>query len=205
MDTAKAVLPQSNFRGDYVDPMWRFYHEVLGKPAPPMTATWWFGAPDSGKISRPRKGVVTLISVGSEWSSANQMRGYGRLGRRFGDQFELIIVNNTQGWVRDTAPVLPKDEAEYRYKELQRLFQLPGVMGVYETEYDWLKDGRRSDRSVPQLNIYQNLILVDKQGIVRYVFMPPPNPWPIKTRPDWQWEDAIAQKIAQLIAEENKS
>ncbi len=196
MDTAKAIIPEGDFRTRILEPALKAYAELLGTPAPPIDVQWWFGRAARTASSRPRKGVVTVVQFGL---SPGLPLAMSRWTQRFGDQIEFITLEYTQGWMRDTAPVLPKDEAENIYAEHQRRFQLPGLVGIYETEYDWLKDGRRVNRPfLPNVLRYSHLQIIDRKGIVRYVYVPGLNSERIG---DWTYEDLIARKIAQLIAE----
>jgi hypothetical protein len=196
MDTAKAVIPEGLYWSTEIEPEWRVYTELLGTPAPPIEVQWWFGHTTRAAASRPHRGVVTVVGFGT---SSERAQALSRWAQRFGDRIEFLTLEMTRGWMRDTAPVLPKDEAEYRYGEYQRQFQLPGLVGVYETEYDWLKDGRRSNRALPQnLERYGPLQIIDQNGIVRYVTVPM---WFQDKMLGWVSEDLIARKIAQLIAE----
>ena len=202
MDSAKASLQQMRYWSGSGEYMWKLYHEFLGAAAPTISATWWFGRQKDDHAPRPRKGVVTVVQNGSEWSKPQEMRAAARWAHRFGDKVELITLNNTNGWIRDTAPIVPKDEAEYRYGEMQRLFHLPGLMGIFETEYDWLRDGRRVNRPVTTLaQFYFALTIIDTKGTIRYIFLNQQLPSIGFGMGGWDWEELIARKIEQLIAE----
>ncbi len=157
------------------------YTNVIGQPAKSIQAKFWFRRQDT--LARPNAGTVTIIGYDPWGGCSGFCISLGdmikRLQQRFGARgLEIIIVKRTVGYVRDTAPIAPRIEADdYRSTILEK-YQFPGILAVMETPHRWNIEGRRFnelnqfERGYP----YAEFVVVDPQGRVRYI-SPQFEPW----------------------------
>lgn len=174
IDTAVVVVPPNSFGGRMVASIKRSY-EALGSPAPPIEAKYWFHRREPLSTPKPTPGVVTVLSAAThsceEWCEA-RFRAFRRWSVQFADRgFEPIQMTKTLGFYRDTAPVMPADEARYDSLYFYGVAGMPGALAVSETKYRFIPDGRRRNEPTPQETHYPNaeVIIVDRKGIIRYV------------------------------------
>jgi hypothetical protein len=117
-----------------------------GAPARPLVGEYWYGR-DNRTGQLPAPGRVSLIVFVDHRCGARCYPGYSmlkRLGRRFGDSLDVILVAQTFGYFRLRPPPTPAGEAEaMRHYFLEEL-QLPGVLNVAVTPFKQLPapDGR---------------------------------------------------------------
>ena len=117
-----------------------------GGPARPLVGEYWYGRGNrAGPLPAP--GRVSLVVFVDHRCGARCYPGYAmlkRLGRRFGDSLDVILVAQTFGYFRLRPPPSPAEEAEaMRHYFLEEL-QLPGVLNVAVTPFTQLPapDGR---------------------------------------------------------------
>jgi hypothetical protein len=116
----------------------------VGKPAPPITGTFWF--PPGRPHVQPTPGKVTLVmEVEKEGGLMSpRMAMLRRIYDRYHDRgLEIVLVLKTQGFSWSSPPQTPADEARavawYYYDYLK----LPFTVVVDETPFTTQPDGRR--------------------------------------------------------------
>jgi hypothetical protein len=103
-----------------------------------------------------------------------------RLYEKYHDAgFEIVFLDRTDGYFRDTAPLSPKAEAAAVASWLLDDERLPVVLGIEETPYHWLPDGRRANDPTPFTTTYAGIdgfllrryFLVDRAGRIVFGFV----------------------------------
>lgn len=191
LDTGNRVMPRAMER------MIRAY-AWIGRPATPIVPTFRFADSTASRDSLPASGRVTLIhsvrTIRRDWWWPSFGVTLQRYQTRFGAQrFAIVSLAQTRGFIADTAPVAPRDEAVYDSVAFLRTLRLPGTLAVYETAYSWAPDGRRRNEPIPALALYDDAwaVVVDTRGIVRYVGIT-----------DVPFEETLIERfIARLLAE----
>lgn len=155
----------------------------IGKPAPPITADYWFARADT-TAPRPTKGKMSLIVFLDQrclyvlggngcWSTYAPLR---RIAQRF-PQLEITLVAGTHGYLSAMAPPAPAEEAKALAHWWLDERHLPGVLAVTTTQFWRLPspDRRRIDRDRPnEVHYFGHMaqympgqaFLVDRSGIV---------------------------------------
>jgi hypothetical protein len=195
LDTARRVVPAQAQRPHAMIERAAGMYDMIDKPAPPITAKFWFNALEL-QVTRPAKGKVSIVSTAAHYCGSAcipRYLGLGRFASRFGDRgLEIINVTMTFGFYGDSAPKTPLEEAKYDSAYFLGKVKLPGLLAVHETEVSWLRDGRRRNHPSPQEDAYHNasFVIIDKRGIIRYLG-------------DWEsiLEEPVAKLIEKLLAE----
>ena len=185
---AEAIFPSRNIAN------FRKLYSTLGKVGAPIEAQFWYGAASSGP--KPARGRVTLLTTAAHGCRASCRERYKllrRYGMRFSGRMDIIHLTRTFGFFSDSAPVAPTDEARFDSAYFLGRQRLPGALAVYDSKFDWLRDGRRRNRPSPQDTNYPVavVVIIDKKGIVRYVS----DGW------DPILEEPLAKFIERVIAE----
>ncbi len=196
IDSAKAMIDSANrvippgAPGNWYVATTRTMYAVLGKPAAPVEARFWFNT-GGDSTPRPAPGRVSIISGVSHYCGMSCRGRYEAMARyqsRFGARgLDLINVTRTYGFYVDTAPVSPEQEARYDSIYFRGELRVPGMLAVAETKYSWLPDGRRADDPTAQEGHYPfaTFVIVDKSGRVRYVA--------------FDWDPILEEPLARLI------
>jgi hypothetical protein len=196
IDSARAVIDSANrfippgAPGNWYVATTRTMYAVLGKPAAPVEARFWFNT-GGDSTPRPARGRVSIISGVSHYCGMSCRGRYDAMARyqsRFGARgLDLINVTRTFGFYVDTAPVSPEQEARYDSVYFRSELRVPGMLAVAETKYSWLPDGRRADDPTAQEGHYPfaTFVIVDKSGLVRYVA--------------FDWDPILEEPLARLI------
>jgi hypothetical protein len=190
IDTARGMIPvKAEMERMAIERAARMY-SIVGKPAAPLEAQFWFNVGAEGN-GRPHRGRVSLV-VAIERPCTGPCRSLVRAMRRFAQRFhsqglEITFLTQTFGFYLDTAPASPLEEARYDSSYFLGEIDLPGALAIAETKYSWKADGRRiNNPTANQLNYPgATLTIVDKQGIVRYVAS--------------TWQGALEERYAALI------
>jgi hypothetical protein len=196
IDTALMVVPEDAGLPRLAVVARARMYAVVDKPAPTITAKFWFRAP-SVEGSRPAKGKVSIVSTAEHYCDLEcipRFQGLARYDSRFASRgLELINVTKTYGFYGDSAPKPPIEEARHDSAHFLDKVKLPGSLAVHESEPYWLRDGRRRNRLSPQEFRYASatFVIVDKKGIIRYL------------APNWEpmLEEPLAKFIEKLLAE----
>ncbi|HEU4643352.1 MAG TPA: hypothetical protein VFS44_12930 [Gemmatimonadaceae bacterium] len=155
----------------------------IGRSAPPVEGTFWFGRTDAS-TPRPTRGKVALVafldyecrsmSNGKCWPTYAALH---RLAQRF-PALEVTIVARTHGYFSEMAPPTPEQEAAALRDWWQGFHHLPGALAVTTTQFWRLgePDRRRIDRPTPNETHYSfgrsweikpgMTFLVDRDGTI---------------------------------------
>ena len=191
IDTAMKVVPENARQARYYIDITNRMYGALGKPAASVKAGFWFNDSDPAKPERPARERVTVLSSAFHYCGMSCRERYGAMARlleRFGPAgLELINATRTFGFFADTAPLTPAEEAQRDSAYFLGAIGVPGILAVAETKFTWLSDGRRRDEPTPQdANYpYASFIVVDKNGVVRYVAL--------------DWDPILEEPLARLI------
>jgi hypothetical protein len=142
----------------------------IGRPAPALDAKYWYGP--HGKNTWVVPGKASLLVIVPD---ANEMPNYGqytmlrKLHEKYGDALNITIMSRTVGYIHDSPPLEPAQEADSIRSYFQDFLKLPVTVGVIETPFHRLPDGRRVNGPVPfeGQNVYMyGDVLADRSGNV---------------------------------------
>jgi hypothetical protein len=116
-------------------------------PAPAAYAQHWYNA-DGQAISPPAGGWRLIVGMNAT-AGVGQFVSDQRLLRQFGSHgLQLILMTQTSGHFHGHVYKDPAQEAEQIRAYLQDTAHAPGTLGIYETQFTRLWDGRyRAQRS----------------------------------------------------------
>jgi hypothetical protein len=139
----------------------------IGHAPPPLPATYWYGP--HGQNNWPVPGTVSLIMPAPQPGAGSYQR-YAlirRLHQKYGDALNITLMAKTVGYIHDSPPLEPAQEADSLRRYFQDYLGLPVTVGVEETAFQRLPDGRRVNSPVPieTIGLYNfSPIVVDQQG-----------------------------------------
>jgi hypothetical protein len=140
----------------------------IGHAPPPLSAQHWYGP--HGQDNWPVPGKVSLLMMASPDGSVFAYSRYAlirRLHERYGDSLNITLMTKTAGYIRDSPPLTPEQEADSLRQYFQGYLELPVTVGVAETPFRYLPDGRRANGPVAfeTIGLYgYGPVLVDQQG-----------------------------------------
>jgi hypothetical protein len=142
----------------------------MGQAAAPLPADHWYGAHGANTWVVP--GKVSLVFPCPD-TFCSYDAGHGvihRLHARYRESLAMSIVTRTVGYIHSSAPLAPAAEADSIRSDWQDRLKLPVTVGVEETPFERLPDGRRINQPVPvssEHGLYSNgPVLVDQHGLV---------------------------------------
>jgi hypothetical protein len=142
-----------------------------GHPPPTPVVSHWFGPHAGSSWNIPGKVSILFreTSLGS-FSTHPDNFEIQRLRQRYGDSLGVTILTRTAGYIRDSGPLEPAQEADSIRRYLQDDLKLPATVAVQETPFHRLPDGRRVDDPMPdgdQMRPYDfGAVVVDREGNV---------------------------------------
>jgi len=139
----------------------------IGHPPPGFTPKFWFGA--HGTESWPVPGKVTmLLPEPSPGISGYRMYAIiRRLHKKYGDALNMTVMARTEGYIHDSSPLTPAQEADSLRSYYHDFLKLPVTVGVEEMPFQRLPDGRRVNTAtaMDQIQLYGfGPLLVDQSG-----------------------------------------
>jgi hypothetical protein len=150
-------------------------YTIVGKTAPPLRASHWYNTgSDTG--ARPVPGAVTLVVSVDANCQGRCYPTYAAL-RRISDRYhaaglQIVLMARTAGFFRNQPTPSPASEAEKIRGYVRDFLELPGVVGINETEFTHRMDGRRMNTAGQSDRDYfrgRNAAVVGKDGMVRMV------------------------------------
>ena len=138
----------------------------VGEPAPPLPADHWYG-PHGTSWWVPGRVSLEFIQHGEVQPDVDGM--IKRLHTKYGDSLSITFMTQTAGYLHESSPLAPAAESDSLRAFYQDVLKLPVTVGVEETPFHRLPDGRRVDDPVPlnARNLYMyGAVLVDKKGVV---------------------------------------
>jgi hypothetical protein len=147
--------------------------EPIGKPAPPVVTTHWYG-PHGTNWWVPNKVSVAFATSGGivDFRLQGVIR---RLHAKYGDSLDIALLTRTAGFIGDSPPLEPAAEADSLRVLYQDVQHLPVTVAVGETPFHRLPapDGRRiDDPPPPGVDAFAfPMLLVDQHGVVRQCAM----------------------------------
>lgn len=157
--------------------------EHYGTPAVPIVGTWWYRTSDSGRVTRPEHGKVTLV-VKTEGLPLYFQMQYERLrilqelSAKYGPRGLVIVqVDETEGFFDDSLFTDPKAEAERRRQYYLDEVAVPGILTIYHnTEWHQVAGGKWRNKPSPRDMAYPlRWTIVDRQGNITYMTETPEN------------------------------
>ena len=140
----------------------------IGQPVPPLRLPFWFGPHGDSSWVIPGKVSLVLVESTENFSYSRDFGLLHRLRARYGDALQLTIVSKTAGYVRSSPPLEPAQEADSISNYFQKYLALPVTVGVEQTPFQRLPDGRRVDQPVPteaQGSLYAfGSVVADREG-----------------------------------------
>lgn len=140
----------------------------IGQPVPPLPLQFWFGPHGDSSWAIPGKVSLVLVESTENFSYSRDFGLLHRLRARYGDALHLTIVSKTAGYVRSSPPLAPAQEADSISNYFQKYLALPVTVGVEQTPFQRLPDGRRVDGPVPsetQGSLYAfGSVVADRDG-----------------------------------------
>jgi hypothetical protein len=142
----------------------------IGRPAPVLDAKYWYGTHGENTWVVPGKASLLVIVP-----DANEMPNYGqytilrKLHEKYGDALNITVMSRTVGYIHDSPPLGPAQEADSIRAYFQNFLKLPVTVGVIETPFHRLPDGRRVNGPVSfeAQNAYMHGdVLADRSGNV---------------------------------------
>lgn len=153
-------------------------YEMVGRPAPPLTAPQWFNAP--GSEVRLGGGSVTVLEL-TAWWCGSCVRSYPTLlslTRSYGDRVRVVLATGLLGYFRgDTAITAAAETEKLRaYFTTEEHFTCPIAVGA--RDHDAIAEAYHG-AAIPQI------VVIDGHGIVRRVLM--------------GWDAGNAQRVDEAI------
>jgi hypothetical protein len=155
-------------------------YQLLGKPAPKLQASVWFGG-EGAATQRPVAGKPTLVVFANHNCGNRCYPGYSVLRRLYAKYasagLQIVIASRTMGYYKDDL-VQPDSEATLVHKYFVDDLKLPPLtLAVWKTPFERrTRDGRMMAQSQPNEEAFHpNLstplpvYLVDRQGIIQAV------------------------------------
>jgi hypothetical protein len=153
VDTVMRLVPRTGHRWPSDSGAARSFLSMLalpvGHPAPPLAAGHWYGP--SHITAWPVPGHVALLfwldnrDGGAEYS---QYALFRRLHKTFGDSLTIVLMTKTHGYA-DFTPMPAAQEAERIRAYYLDYLKLPVTVGVLETPFTVLADGRHIEGAMP--------------------------------------------------------
>lgn len=134
---------------------------------PPIVAKYWYGPHGTDTWSVP--GKVTLLFAEPEPGDYAHYALIRRLHQKYGDALNMMVVTKTVGYLHDSGPLEPAQEADSLRSYYFDYLKLPVTLAVEETPFHHLPDGRRVNEptSTSDVGLYgYSPILVNQSGQV---------------------------------------
>jgi len=144
------------------------FFPMVGKPAPVLRATHWYGG--DSVASYPRPGKTTLVVFAGMGTTVYPTYALvRRLGAAFSrSQLDIVFVTQTAGYFGESL-VSPDSEAALQRHYYLDDRRLPIILGVWQAPYARDDDGSRRNTSLPNDEAYQRAVAA---GLVAYVVGP---------------------------------
>lgn len=117
----------------------------IGQPVPPLPLQFWFGPHADSSWVIPGKVSLVLVEPTENVSYSRDFGLLHRLRARYGDALNITVVCKTRGYVRSSPPLEPAQEADSISNYFQKYLRLSVTVGVEQTPFERLPDGRRVD------------------------------------------------------------
>ncbi len=142
-----------------------------GSKAARVVADQWVLAP--GDTIFPVQGRMMLL-ISRPYRTV--VPGLNRVAKKYQDRLDLVATTGTNGYYKNLGPLEHSVEAGHLRKQFAEDFKFFGSVSLSYTEFNRLPDGRREADPNPNENRYRIrngafLTLVDKEGIIRQVWM----------------------------------
>jgi len=121
----------------------------IGQPVPPLPLPFWFGPHADSSWAIPGKVSLVLVESPENFSYSHDFGLLHRLRARYGDALNITLVCKTKGYVRSSPPLEPAQEADSISNYFRKYLGLPVTVGVEQTPFERLPDGRRVDGPAP--------------------------------------------------------
>jgi hypothetical protein len=126
------------------------------QPAPALEVQHWYGRPDT-TVTYPRHGTLTLTMhaprcVGADTECARTYAAWRQLYARFASRgVDFILLVQTTGSFGLSTLLSPEAEADSLRAYFRDQLKLPGILGIQETKFATLPDGRKVPIQGPPL------------------------------------------------------
>lgn len=156
---------------------------LVGTPAPPLTADYWFGTPSNAAPSQaPAPNAVSLI-VFVDPRPGQPVSGHDALLRRLHSKvptLPIILIAVTHGaWANESLLGHPEREAQLMYHYVHDSLQVPGIMGVLKGKQQVATtDGQTLPVQLPMFEHY----MVDVRDLNGQSFLVDPDGWVVDQR-----------------------
>jgi hypothetical protein len=112
-----------------------------------------------------------------------------RLAGKHGDKLDIVVANRTLGSFRGEGPFKPEVEMDSLSTYLRSELQAPGIILLSHVDPVRIADGRLNRPPTPNQRAYNShfgtsVVLVDRQGIVRFAASGEPDELRIEERLD---------------------
>jgi hypothetical protein len=146
-------------------------YEMIGHPAPRISAPYWFGAPAGTKMVDPGAGGAVTIIEETAWWCAACNRSYPavlRIQHRYGDKVHVLLATSLMGRFRADTDLVPNAElAKLRdYFAVENALPYPVAVAENpgEEDHDAISNAYHV-YAIPQV------VVVDAHGIVRHILL----------------------------------
>ena len=146
-------------------------YEMIGHPAPKITAPYWFGAPAGTKTIDPGAGGAVTIIEETAWWCAACNRSYPavlRIQHRYGDKVRVLMATSLMGRFRADSDLVPIAELgklrDYFAVENALPYPIAVAENPGEEDHDSISNAYHV-YAIPQV------VVVDAHGIVRHILL----------------------------------
>jgi hypothetical protein len=146
-------------------------YEMIGHPAPKITAPYWFGAAAGTRTLDPGAGGAVTIIEETAWWCAACNRSYPavlRIQHHYGDKVRVVLATNLMGQFKGDTGLAPNAELAKLRDYFAVENKLPYPVAVAENPGE---EDHDSISNTYHVYAIPQVVVVDAHGIVRHILL----------------------------------